>query len=85
MIEFVDAVGEFGGDRGFGLCATEDEDAVKCAKCTFALISTGSAGGRKLRNELRPRSDEAGIGEIENRPKIAQSVFNRSAGERESR
>ena len=84
MVKLIDTVGKFCGNSRFGLCASEHKDAIEGAKCTFALIATSGAGGGKLRNELRSRSDEAGIGEIENCPKVTQSVFDRSTGERES-
>ena len=85
MIEFVDAVGKFGGNCRLRLCATEYEDAVKRTQCSFALVASGRACCRKLRNEMGTRTNEARVGEIEDGPKVAESIFDWRSRKRESR
>ena len=77
VVELVDAVGQLGGDHRLALGAAEHEDAVERAQRGLALA-------RELGDERRPRADEAGVGEVEDRPQVAEAVLDRRAGEREA-
>ena len=45
--------------------------------------SAASPSPASLRDERRPRADEARVGEVEDRPQVAEPVLDRRAGERE--
>ena len=77
VVELVDLVGQLGGDLGLGLRAAEQQDAVQRPQ-------RGLAVARHLGDERRPRADEAGVGEVEDRPQVAEPVLDRRAGEREA-
>ena len=76
VVELVDAVGQLGGDLGLALGAAEHEDAVEGPQRGLALAG-------QLGDERRPRADEAGVGEVEDRPQVAETVLDRRAGEGE--
>ncbi len=48
VVELVDPVGQFGGDRRFGLGPTEHEDAVEGAECALGPATGAGAGRRQL-------------------------------------
>ena len=85
VVELVDAVGQLGGDGRLGLGATEHEDAVEGPQRLLALgpaaLAVAVAGERG--DELRPGADQAGVGEVEDRPEVAEAVLDRRAGEGE--
>src|SRR5437879_5632588 len=77
VIELVDLVGQLCCDFGLGLGAAEEQNAVQRSEGNLAIAG-------HLRDERRPRSDEAGIREVENGPQVTEPVLDRRAGERES-
>ena len=77
VVELVDPVGQLGGDLGLGLGAAEHEDAVEGPQRRLALA-------RQLGDERGPGADEAGVGEVEDRPQVAEAVLDRRAGEGEA-
>ncbi len=74
VVELVDAVGQLGGDLGLALGAAEHEDAVERPQRRLALA-------RQLGDERGPGADEAGVGEVEDGPQVAEAVLDRRAGE----
>ena len=74
VVELVDAVGQLGGDDRLALGAAEHEDAVERAQGGLALA-------RQLGDERRPGADQARVGEVEDRPQVAEAVLDRRAGE----
>ena len=78
VIELVDLVGQFGRDLRLALRPAEQQDAVQRPQGGFAVA-------RHLGDERRTRPDEAGVGEIEDRPQVAEPVLDRRAGERDAR
>ncbi len=77
VVEFVDLVGQLRGDFRLGLCAAEDENSVQRPQrgVTFA----GHLG-----DECRARAEQTRVGEIEDRPEVAEAVLDRGAGERDT-
>ena len=74
VVELVDAVGQLGGDLGLGLGAAEHEDAVERPQGRLALAG-------ELGDERGPGADQTGVGEVEDRPQVAEAVLDRRAGE----
>ena len=67
-----------------GLRAPEHEDAVERAHRVFGLDARRAAVARERRDELRPRADETGVREVEDRPEVAETVLDRRTGERDA-
>ena len=61
---------------GLALGAAEHQDPVEGPQGGFALA-------RQLGDERGPRADEPGVGEVEDRPQVAEAVLDRRAGEGE--
>ena len=78
VVELVDLVGKLGGDLGLALGAAEQQEPVQRSQGALAVA-------RHLGDERRPGADEAGVGEVEDRPQVAEAVLDRRAGEREAR
>ena len=76
MVELVDLVGQLGGDLGLALGAAEQQDAVQRPQRRLAVA-------RHLGDERRAGPDEARVGEVEDRPQVAEPVLDRRAGERQ--
>ena len=91
VVELVDAVGQLGRDLGLRLGAAEHEDAVERAQRVFAAarpVAPPASPSRRrptAGDELRPGPDEAGVGEVEDGPEVAEAVLDRRAGERDTR
>ena len=58
---------------------------LSARSASSAATRVAVAVARQLRDELRPRADEAGVGEVEDRPEVAEAVLDRRAGERDAR
>jgi hypothetical protein len=78
VVEFVDLVRELGGDLRLALGAPEQQHPVERAQCGLTVAG-------HLRREGCARADEAGIGEVEDRPQVTHTVFDRGSGQRQSR
>ena len=78
VVELVDLVRELGGDLGLALGAPEQQDPVERPQGGLAVAG-------HLGDERRPRPDEARIGEVEDRPEVADAVLDRRAGQRQPR
>ena len=76
VVELVDAVGQLGGHLRLALGPPEHEDAVEGSQRGLALAG-------HLRHERGPGADETGVGEVEDRPQVAEAVLDGGAGERE--
>ncbi len=77
MVELVDLVGQLSGHFRLGLRAPEEQDAVE-------RLQRGLAVARHLRDERRPRTDEARVGEVEDGPEIGDPVLDGRTGERQA-
>ena len=84
VVELVDPIGQLGGDLRLGLRAPEHQDAVERAQGVLGGARRFAFAVRELRDELRPRADETGIGEVEDRPEVAEPVLDRRARERDA-
>ena len=82
VVELVDAVGELGGDGRLGLRAAEDEDAVEGPEGSLGGVTGAGAVDRQRGDERGPGSDQAGVGEVEDGPEVAQTVLDRGARQR---
>ena len=78
VVELVDPVGQLGGHARLQLRAAEHEDAVERAQRRLALAG-------QLADERGAPADQAGVGEVEDRPEVAEAVLDRRAGERQLR
>ena len=76
VVELVDLVGELGGDLGLALGAAEQQEPVERTQCRLAVAA-------ELGDERRSRADETGVGEVEDRPQVADAVLDRRAGQRQ--
>ena len=93
VVELVDLVGQLGLDLGLRLGAAEHEDAVERAQRVLGRGAPGRTTGdaaavlvaRQAGDELRPRTDQPGVGEVEDGPEVAEAVLDRRAGERDAR
>ena len=83
VVELVDAVGQLGGDDRLVLGAAEHEDAVQGPQRALALAAVAVAAARQLGDERVAGPDQAGVGEVEDGPQVAEAVLDRRAGERD--
>jgi hypothetical protein len=81
VVELVDLVGQLGRDLGLGLGAAEHEDAVEGPEGVLATGAPLLGGGRQLGDERGPGPQQARVGEVQDRPQVAQAVLDGRAGE----
>ena len=74
VVELVDLVRQLGRHLGLGLGAAEHEDPVERPQRGLALAG-------HLGNERGSWSGQPGVGEVEDRPEVAEAVLDRGAGE----
>ena len=79
VVELVDLVGQLGGDLGLALRAAEHEDPVERPQRAPRRRPSSWAmnAGRG--------PTQAGVGEVEDRPQVAEAVLDRRAGQRQPR
>ena len=87
VVELVDLVGQLGGDLGLGLGAAEHEQAVEGPQRRLgrrAPVPSPPAWTAAWMKVGAP-ADQAGVGEVEDRPQVAEAVLDRRAGQRQAR
>jgi hypothetical protein len=79
VVELVDPLGQLGGHLGLGLGAAEHQDAVERPQGALAAGLRFSDSVSWLTKAGGTR--QAGVGEVEDRPQVAEAVLDRGAGE----